>query len=58
MIVRQADDRAALELALIENSSAKPQPVGRGAGYAQLVDQFQLIRRKFGKVGKSRAGRS
>ena len=57
VIVRQADDRAVLELALIENLQRENlNPLEEALGYAQLVDQFQLTQEEVaGKVGKSRA---
>jgi ParB family chromosome partitioning protein len=55
VIVRQADDRTVLELALIENLQRENlNPLEEG-GYAQLVSQFQLRRKVAAKVGKSRA---
>lgn len=57
VIVRQADDRAVLEMALIENLQRENlNPVEEAQGYAQLVSQFQLTQEAVaGKVGKSRA---
>ena len=57
VIVRQADDRAVLELALIENLQRENlNPLEEALGYAQLVEQFQLTQEEVaGKVGKSRA---
>lgn len=57
VIVRQADDRAVLEMALIENLQRENlNPVEEAQGYAQLVAQFQLTQEEVaGKVGKSRA---
>lgn len=57
VIVRQADDRAVLELALIENLQRENlNPLEEALGYAQLVDQFQLTQEEVSaKVGKSRA---
>jgi len=57
VILRQADDRAVLELALIENLQRENlNPIEEAQGYAQLVDQFQLKQEEVGaKVGKSRA---
>ena len=57
VIVREADDRAALELALIENLQRENlNPIEEARGYAQLVDQFQLKQEEVAvKVGKSRA---
>src|SRR5258706_1181713 len=43
VIVRLADDRAVLELALIENLQRENlNAIEEALGYAQLVDQFQL----------------
>ncbi len=57
VIVRQADDRAVLELALIENLQRENlNPIEEAHGYAQLVEHFQLKQEEVGtKVGKSRA---
>jgi ParB family transcriptional regulator, chromosome partitioning protein len=57
VIVRQADDRAVLELALIENLQRENlNPIEEAQGYAQLVEQFQLTQEDVAtKVGKSRA---
>jgi len=57
VIVRQADDRAVLELALIENLQRENlNPLEEAQGYAQLVSQFQLTQEEVAaKVGKSRA---
>jgi len=57
VIVRQADDRAVLELALIENLQRENlNPVEEAQGYAQLIAQFQLTQEDVAaKVGKSRA---
>lgn len=57
VIVREADDRAVLELALIENLQRENlNPLEEALGYAQLVDQFQLTQEVVAaKVGKSRA---
>src|SRR5215472_15015278 len=57
VIVRQADDRAVLELALIENLQRENlNPIEEAHGYAQLVEQFQLKQEEVAvKVGKSRA---
>jgi len=43
VITREADDRAVLELALIENLPArKSHAIEEAHGYAQLAEQFQL----------------
>jgi ParB family chromosome partitioning protein len=57
VIVRQADDRAVLELALIENLQRENlNPIEEAQGYAQLIEQFQLKQEEVAvKVGKSRA---
>jgi ParB family chromosome partitioning protein len=57
VIVRQADDRAVLELALIENLQRENlNPIEEAHGYAQLIEQFQLKQEEVAtKVGKSRA---
>lgn len=57
IIVRQADDRAVLELALIENLQRENlNPIEEAQGYAQLVEHFQLTQEDVAtKVGKSRA---
>jgi ParB family chromosome partitioning protein len=55
-IVRQADDRAVLELALIENLQRENlNPIEEAGGYAQLIEQFNLTQEEAAaKVGKSR----
>jgi ParB family chromosome partitioning protein len=57
VIVRQADDRAVLELALIENLQRENlNPIEEAHGYAQLIEQFQLKQEEVAtKVGRSRA---
>ena len=57
ILVREADDRAVLELALIENLQRENlNPIEEAQGYAQLIDQFQLTQEDVAaKVGKSRA---
>jgi ParB family transcriptional regulator, chromosome partitioning protein len=57
VIVRQADDRAVLELALIENLQRENlNAVEEAHGYEQLAGQFQLTQEEIAlKVGKSRA---
>jgi len=56
VIVREADDRAALELALIENLQRENlNPIEEAGGYAQLIGQFNLTQEQAAaKVGKSR----
>jgi len=57
VIVRPADDRAVLELSLIENLQRENlNPIEEAQGYNQLVEQFQLTQEAVAaKVGKSRA---
>jgi len=57
IIVREADDRAVLEMALIENLQRENlNPIEEAQGYSQLVSQFQLTQEEVAlKVGKSRA---
>jgi ParB family chromosome partitioning protein len=57
VIVREADDRAVLELALIENLQRENlNAIEEAHGYAQLAEQFQLTQEEIAlKVGKSRA---
>lgn len=57
VIVREADDRAVLELALIENLQRENlNPIEEAHGYHQLIEQFQLKQEEVAtKVGKSRA---
>ena len=57
VIVREADDRAVLEMALIENLQRENlNAIEEALGYAQLVNQFQLTQEQVAaKVGKSRA---
>jgi ParB family chromosome partitioning protein len=56
IILREADDRAVLELALIENLQRENlNPVEEAQGYAQLIETFQLKQEEVAvKVGKSR----
>ena len=56
VIVRVADDRAVLELALIENLQRENlNAIEEAAGYSQLIEQFQLKQDEVAqKVGKSR----
>jgi ParB family chromosome partitioning protein len=56
VIVRKADDRAVLELALIENLQRENlNPMEEAHGYSRLVEQFQLKQEEVAtKVGKSR----
>src|SRR5215471_13094439 len=57
VLLREADDRAVLELALIENLQRENlNPIEEAQGYAQLISQFQLTQELVAtKVGKSRA---
>jgi len=57
VIVRQADDRAVLELSLIENLQRENlNAIEEAHGYEQLGSQFQLTQEEIAlKVGKSRA---
>jgi len=57
VVVREADDRTVLELALIENLQRENlNPIEEARGYSQLVEQFQLTQEDVAKrVGKSRA---
>ena len=57
VIVRQADDRSVLELALIENLQRENlNAIEEANGYAQLIEQFGLKQEQAAtKVGKSRA---
>jgi ParB family chromosome partitioning protein len=57
VIVREADDRTVLELALIENLQRENlNAIEEAQGFAQLVGQFQLTQEEVAvKVGKSRA---
>jgi ParB family chromosome partitioning protein len=57
VVVREADDRQVLELALIENLQRENlNPIEEAQGYAQLIEQFQLSQEEAAlKVGKSRA---
>jgi ParB family chromosome partitioning protein len=56
IITREADDRAVLELALIENLQRENlNAIEEAHGYAQLAEQFQLTQEEISaKVGKSR----
>jgi ParB family chromosome partitioning protein len=57
VIAREADDRAVLELALIENLQRENlNAIEEAHGYSQLAEQFQLTQEEIAlKVGKSRA---
>lgn len=56
VIVREADDRAVLEVALIENLQRENlNAIEEAQGYAQLINQFRLTQEQTAvKVGKSR----
>jgi ParB family chromosome partitioning protein len=57
IIVRNVDDKAVLEMALIENLQRENlNPIEEALGYAQLTEQFQLRQEDVAtRVGKSRA---
>lgn len=57
VIVREAEDRTVLELALIENLQRENlNAIEEAQGYSQLAEQFQLTQEEIStKVGKSRA---
>ena len=57
IITREADDRAVLELALIENLQRENlNALEEALGYQQLAEQFRLTQEEISvKVGKSRA---
>ncbi len=57
VILREADDRAVLELALIENLQREDlNALEEAHGYSQLIAQFELTQEQVAvKVGKSRA---
>lgn len=56
IIVREADDRVVLELALIENLQRENlNPIEEALGYSQLIEAFHLTQEQVAqKVGKSR----
>ncbi len=56
IVVREADDRTALELALIENLQRENlNPIEEAQGFSQLIEQFQLTQEDAAtRVGKSR----
>jgi ParB family chromosome partitioning protein len=56
ILVREADDRAVLELALIENLQRENlNPMEEAQGYAELIGKFQLRQEDVAtKVGRSR----
>mgnify|MGYP001038006824 CR=1 FL=1 len=57
VIIRDVDDRVALELAIIENvQRADLNPVEEALGYQQLIDQYGYTQNNLGNViGKSRS---
>lgn len=57
VIVREAEDKDVLELALIENLQRENlNPIEEAQGYSRLISQFQLTQEEASlKVGKSRA---
>jgi ParB family chromosome partitioning protein len=57
ILVREADDRTVLELALIENLQRENlNPLEEAQGFSQLIEQFQLTQEEVAtRVGKSRA---
>jgi ParB family transcriptional regulator, chromosome partitioning protein len=57
VLVREADDRTVLELALIENLQRENlNPLEEALGFSQLIEQFKLTQEEAAaKVGKSRA---
>lgn len=57
VIVREADDRSVLELALIENLQRENlNPIEEAHGYSELIGQFHLTQEEAAaRVGKSRA---
>ena len=57
VIVRQVDDRTALEMMLIENLQRESlNPIEEALGFNELISQFQLTQEAAAaKVGKSRA---
>lgn len=57
VLVREADDRTVLELALIENLQRENlNPLEEALGFSQLIEQFDLTQEEAAtRVGKSRA---
>lgn len=57
VLVREVDDRTALELALVENLQRENlNPIEEAQGYAQLLEQFGFTQEEAARrVGKSRA---
>ena len=56
IVIRKADDRTVLELALIENLQRENlNPIEAALGYSQLIEQFKLTQEQTAtRVGKSR----
>lgn len=57
VLIREADDRAVMEIALIENLQRENlNPLEEALGYSELIERFQLRQEDAAaKVGKSRA---
>lgn len=57
VIIREVDDREALELAIIENvQRADLNPIDEALGYGELIDQFDYTQNDLAQViGKSRS---
>src|SRR5690606_29432338 len=57
VVVRDVDDREALELAIIENvQRVDLNPLEEAQGYGQLIDQFSYTQQALAQViGKSRS---
>ncbi|MCF7668321.1 MAG: ParB/RepB/Spo0J family partition protein [Verrucomicrobia bacterium] len=57
VVVREVDDRTALEMMLVENLQREDlNPIDEALGFQQLIEQFQLRQDEAAaKVGKSRA---
>jgi ParB family chromosome partitioning protein len=57
VVVKQVDDRTALEMMLVENLQRENlNPMEEALGYAELINQFQLTQEEAAaKVGRSRA---
>ncbi len=56
-VIREADDKTTLELALVENLQREDlNPIESALGYEQLIDKFRLTQDEVAlRVGKSRA---
>ena len=58
VIVREADDRAVLEVALIENLQRENlNAIEEAQGYAQLIGQFQLTQEQAAAQGRQKPRR-